>query len=320
MFSGVSSAGKRHRSRFWTIARDYLGLHYPAAPAHPDADTRHEDIYGFANAAYPNLRPQAAQFRFWFGVLPWLVFLWAIFTALLSWDVYTSSAVLATVTTLEDQETHLVQQGHTFLPTRTDCALTDDNKVGTIVNPTNDPDAPSVCRRYADLEAKLATARPELSAFTEQGLWHHPVGWLICLFSWQDNAPGSKEHPREQLAASALSIFTGYIVPIMFGLLGALASVVRSIWAKVRDATLRPEDARRAVASVPLGVVAGLSVGLIITPSGSAVQGVSNVAGSITLSATALAFLAGYGAEAFFGMIDELLKRVFNLGSPGSTK
>jgi hypothetical protein len=44
------------------------------------------------------------------------------------------------------------------------------------------------------------------------------------------------------------------------------------------------------------------------------VQGVSNVAGAVTLSATALAFLAGYGAEAFFSMIDDLLKRVFSLG------
>jgi hypothetical protein len=140
------------------------------------------------------------------------------------------------------------------------------------------------------------------------------------MVSLKDNQPGTLQAPREQLAASAISIFTGYIVPIMFGLLGTLASVVRSVWAKVRDATLRPEDARRAVSSVPLGLVAGLSVGLIITPSGNAVQGVSNVAGSITLSATALAFLAGYGAEAFFGMIDELLKRVFSLGGVGSAK
>jgi hypothetical protein len=65
---------------------------------------------------------------------------------------------------------------------------------------------------------------------------------------------------------------------------------------------------------VPLGLVAGLAVGLIISTSGSPVQGVSNVAGAVTLSATALAFLAGYGAEAFFSMIDDLLKRVFSLG------
>ena len=129
---------------------------------------------------------------------------------------------------------------------------------------------------------------------------------------------GQIDAPREQLAASVLSIFTNYIIPMMSGLLGTLAGLVRSVWQKVRDSTLRPEDARRTVASVPLGLVAGLSVGLIITPSGNAAQGISNVAGSITLSATALAFLAGYGAEAFFTMIDELLKRVFSLGNASS--
>jgi hypothetical protein len=317
MFSGVANRRIDQGSGLLRKMGGPFGLNYNVTPGKQGSEGRRQDIYGFANAAYPNLIGKAAVFRFWFGILPWLVLIWALFTALVSWDVYTSSAALATVTGLEDQEAHLVQPGHTYFPTPADC----DTGTGIPINYTgDDKDAPAVCRHFADLEALLRTARPELAAFTELHLKRHPVGWLIFIFSPEDNAPGSTDKPREQLAGSAISIFTGYIVPMMFGMLGTLASVVRSVWAKVRDATLRPEDAKRAFNGVPLGLVAGLSVGLIITPTGNAVQGVTNIAGSITLSATALAFLAGYGAEAFFGMIDELLKRVFNLGDAGSAK
>ena len=125
--------------------------------------------------------------------------------------------------------------------------------------------------------------------------------------------------PREQFVAVVVGVFTNYVVPMMFGLLGTLAGVVRSTWAKVRESTLRPLDARLAVATVPLGLVAGLAIGLIVSPSTTPTQGVSSLAGSITLSATALAFLAGYGVDSFFTMIDELLKRVFALGNPTSS-
>jgi hypothetical protein len=281
---------------------------------------RQEDAYGFAIAAYPNLRGQAATFRYWFGKLPWLALVWALLTALVSWDVYTSSAALNTVTALEDQESHLVQPGQTFFPNSDNCFDVKDgpDRAKIKLNSTAPSVDMSVCRTFAVLEIKLATARPELAGFTERHLMKHPVGWIMFMFSPKKAAMGDINAPREQLAASVLSVFTNYIIPMMFGLLGTLAGLVRSVWQKVRDSTLRPEDARRTVASVPLGLVAGLSVGLIITPSGSPAEGISNVAGSITLSATALAFLAGYGAEAFFTMIDELLKRVFSLGNSGS--
>jgi hypothetical protein len=317
MFSGVAKTGKRDD-------KPKKDAHGPALismiSGKAKTEERKEDAYGFAVTAYPNLQRQAAKFRFWFGFLPWLALGWAFLTALMSWDVYTSSAALNTVTELENQESHLVQPGQIFFPTRVDCfGVTGGLDQATIKLTAGDPpEKAPLCRAFAVLELKLATARPQLAGFTDRHLMKHPVGWIMFMFSPKKNAMGQIDAPREQLAASVLSIFTNYIIPMMFGLLGTLAGLVRSVWQKVRDSTLRPEDARRTVASVPLGLVAGLSVGLIITPSGSAAQGVSNVAGSITLSATALAFLAGYGAEAFFTMIDELLKRVFSLGNASS--
>ena len=180
--------------------------------------------------------------------------------------------------------------------------------------PADRTDMKRACWSYLDLEQRLDSARVDLAAHTETHLWKNAVGWMMYAYTPHVRLRGDWQHPREQQVAVVLSVFTTYIVPMMFGVLGTLAGVIRSIWGKVAANVLRPMDRRLAVASIPLGIVAGMTVGLILAPSGSPVQGVTNVAGSVTLSASALAFLAGYGAELFFVMIDELLKRVFALG------
>jgi hypothetical protein len=55
---------------------------------------------------------------------------------------------------------------------------------------------------------------------------------------------------------------------------------------------------------------------LFFSPSSVASQ-VSSGAGVITLTASGLAFLAGYAADGFFRMLDTLTTRVFNLNSEG---
>ena len=104
-----------------------------------------------------------------------------------------------------------------------------------------------------------------------------------------------------------VSVFTDYVLPMMFGVLGTLAGLMRMIANKVRESTLSPRDYRLVGSLIPLGAVAGLAVGLVVTPS---TVGSGNSA--LTLSAAGLAFLAGYGADAFFAMIDALLTRVFS--------
>jgi len=113
------------------------------------------------------------------------------------------------------------------------------------------------------------------------------------------------------MAAAVVGVFTSYIVPMMFGLLGTLAGLVRTISGKVRESLLSPRDYKLSLASVPLGLVAGLAVGLIFSSSAISVQGLVGQTTATSLSAAALAFLAGYGADSFFTMLDALLRRVF---------
>jgi hypothetical protein len=119
-----------------------------------------------------------------------------------------------------------------------------------------------------------------------------------------------------QSAESVLSVFTTYILPMMFGLLGTLIGAFRSIQAKVRDSELAPRDLGLTILGLPLGAVAGVAVGLYFSPSSVPMQGSGGIAGALTLTAAGLGFLAGYGSQTFFRFIDELLGRVFSESTP----
>ncbi len=117
----------------------------------------------------------------------------------------------------------------------------------------------------------------------------------------------------EATVASVLSLFSTYVLPAMFGLLGTLAAIMRSIQAKVRDSLLGPRDFPLTALGLVIGPVAGLAVGLFFTPTEATTSGATGLAGSVSLSASGLGFLAGYGADAFFKFVDALLMRVFAL-------
>jgi hypothetical protein len=129
-----------------------------------------------------------------------------------------------------------------------------------------------------------------------------------------------KTTPRDQVhwqsAEAVLSVFTTYILPMMFGLLGTLIGAFRSIQAKVRDSELAPRDFALTILGLPLGAVAGVAVGLYFSPSSVPTPGSGGVAGALTLTASGLGFLAGYGSATFFRFIDELLERVFPQSIP----
>ena len=73
------------------------------------------------------------------------------------------------------------------------------------------------------------------------------------------------------------------------------------------------------VPAVQVMFMAGLAVGLFFTPSSQVAIpqaiGLGNAA-AITLTAAGLAFLAGYGSEAFFSMLDQLIGLKFRVIDP----
>jgi hypothetical protein len=114
-----------------------------------------------------------------------------------------------------------------------------------------------------------------------------------------------------QIATSTLSVFTSYILPMMFALLGTLIGSFRAILNRVRDSELAPRDFVRMMLGIPTGLVAGVAVGLFLSPSSAPVQGEGGLSGQLTLTASGLGFLAGYASQSFFTYLDNVVATVF---------
>ncbi len=292
---------------------------------------RKPHVTGFAIASYPNLEGRATFFRILFRFLPSLAIIWVILTALTSWDVAMSSRVL------QRQAADLAvaaKAGATTL----NCKIVSDNNSFKFADGTTNPtDACNALLRtkqpfdYADEEDRRALFinnwRPHLIGrvvhrYLGPGQ-HAPSQPAKPVASRQQAADASRctgADPCEQdqgvwaFAGIVVAVFTNDILPMMFGVLGTLAGVIRAIIGKVKESTLSPRDMTLTFSLLPLGAVAGLAVGLIVTP-GNAQTGAT----ALTLPAAGLAFLAGYGADAFFAMVDGLLARVFATnGTPAS--
>lgn len=96
-----------------------------------------------------------------------------------------------------------------------------------------------------------------------------------------------------------LLFLSGYVLPIFYGLLGACAAVLREL----SDPWSRPKfghDARvRNALRLPIGAVGGLAVGWFVNADGS---------GLGALSPLALAFVAGYGTDLLFALLDRVVQ------------
>jgi hypothetical protein len=118
-----------------------------------------------------------------------------------------------------------------------------------------------------------------------------------------------------QKATSLMSVFTSYVLPMMFALLGTLIGAFRAILTRIGASELAPRDLVRMKTGIPTGLVAGIAVGLFLSPSSVPMQGAGAVASQLTLTASGLGFLAGYASYSFFGFLDGMIRTVFPDGS-----
>jgi hypothetical protein len=108
----------------------------------------------------------------------------------------------------------------------------------------------------------------------------------------------------KNVAESILGSITQYVLPVCYGLLGAMAAALRLIRRKVDAATLVPTDRARLHQGAILGVLCGAVIGLFANQVGGAEN-----AGGLGLSA--LALIAGYNVDGVFRFLDELSDRIF---------
>ena len=112
------------------------------------------------------------------------------------------------------------------------------------------------------------------------------------------------------MVSDVLSVYSAYILPMMFGLLGTIIAAIRKIQDQVGKSELHPRDFLLTALLVPMGAVAAVAVGLFFSPSGAGLAGEEKLSGNLSLTAGGIGFLAGYGSPAFFSLMDDLLKQV----------
>jgi hypothetical protein len=114
-----------------------------------------------------------------------------------------------------------------------------------------------------------------------------------------------------QWSSTLIGIIGNYLLPVLYGWLGALGFVLRRLNRQLADCLLTPRDIRANSIRIVLGTVTGACIGLFVNSSTGAATLTGVGGAAVTLSASGVAFLAGYGVEGVFKMLDTLINKVF---------
>lgn len=163
-----------------------------------------------------------------------------------------------------------------------------------------------LCDRLSDVNKRIGLA------------YGHLGTWANFFLFWRD-APTD-----EQWATAALTVLTNSVMPVLYGLLGSMAYVLRRFHDRMADSLLTPRDQRANRIRLALGALIGACIGLFFNSSTATSQAAGVLGLAVNLSASALAFLAGYGVEGVFRTLDALISRLFKIsdgtGSSGAVK
>ena len=102
---------------------------------------------------------------------------------------------------------------------------------------------------------------------------------------------------------------TQYVLPVLYGFLGAMAAAMRLLRRKVDAFLLSYTDRARLQQGAILGVLCGAVIGLFATFLGE-------MGGTGSVGTAALALLAGYNVDGVFRFLDELSDRLFRPATP----
>jgi hypothetical protein len=307
----------------------------PAAPASaPDRSPPLRDArVELALTTFPALQTHAKRFCGLRDCLVLFSIIWFFLTGLTYWDVALGRSVLQRLDQFWKEASAAVQ-ANTDLLNPNLCGPYQDgdaNLPPAKTDPENAKKLAVTCYNFQSVARAGFETREELTRVfrcsdREWTAWFHVWCWGWVLAGDVEHSEGVKgtsvggkpavDQVRWQSAESVLSVFSTYILPMMFGLLGTLIGAFRSIHAKVRDSELAPRDYALTILGLPLGAVAGVAVGLYFSPSSVPMQGSGGISGALTLTASGLGFLAGYGSQTFFKFVDDLLARVFRDSTP----
>ncbi|NJN79025.1 MAG: hypothetical protein HC797_00295, partial [Anaerolineales bacterium] len=115
-----------------------------------------------------------------------------------------------------------------------------------------------------------------------------------------------REQFQNQLAGQfVLVVLQSYLLPLLYGILGAATSVLRTLSGQIEKVTFSESAGIQHVLRISLGALAGIMVGWFSFLWSSET---TTFLGSV--SPLAIAFLVGYNIELFFSLMDVALTRV----------
>jgi hypothetical protein len=305
MFAGVSLSDRNLLLRLKELFRGH----------HDDSG----EPFFSARAAYPNLEAQARRFRRFYLLLPLAALSVIALVVWINWDISVTSTIIEQVKSAESEYGAFFAADRRFYPTAEACrSATGNDQV--------------ICVQVAVACARKAVSHGTLRDLLGSSNYApHPIALAVHFFQptmssrpsdpnqaticspprTRNGLPNSEPSRLVGLTLSIIQGFNTILVPTLFGAIGTIAGLLRSLTAKVRDSVLAPRDYAVAQVVLFLGMVAGLAVGLFYDGSdvGKAVS--NGGSGTISVSAAGLSFLAGFGAEAFFTFLDGLLAKVF---------
>jgi hypothetical protein len=163
-------------------------------------------------------------------------------------------------------------------------------------------------------QARLCEART--NAEVNVGRIEQRLASWLCRMPFTDCA-GDKVADAPARAASLANIMGSAMLPFLYGLLGAGAAIIRSLSRKIKHSLLSPRDLHLSFQQLALGAVVGACIGLFVAAPDAGESGESLI-GPVTLSASAISFVAGFGVEAVFQALEALITRIFNI-APAAT-
>jgi hypothetical protein len=299
----------------------------------PRAGKAEHDItltrHSLAQTAYPDLVRKAVGFRramWWISIS--LAFTLLV-TCAISWYVAYGNAALAELASARASATKAQE--------RVDEAETGDttNRAGPAGTPAERtvaapgqavPAATAATVQFvgycankpyqAAVQSQLCNARD--NALAEQHRIERRLADWLCWDRFDDCANPAKLADAASRAAATAAIIGTAVLPFLYGLLGAGAAIIRSLSRKIRASLLSPRDLHLSFQQLALGAVIGACIGLFVSAPGGG-EGEDSILGPVTLSASAISFVAGFGVEAVFQAIEALITRIFNLTSATPT-
>lgn len=268
--------------------------------------------------AFPGLiKPAERAGWYAWGALCMLI-LWIGVTTTLSWYTATGTAILQQVTLIENERAEiLANTGATQSPPR-GSADEPSAKPGNAASPDAQSRPDQV--RLDELGREASYARDSLGAWLGCKANLSPARWFGACKAINKSAECEKKEAcgataagrsAEQLNAEVLvAVLAKQILPVFYGVLGAAAAVMRYLWRATRDYELSPRDPTLSAMKLVLGALMGATIGLFISPD-TATASAGSWLTDIHLTASALSFVAGFGVEAVFQTLENLLARVF---------